>query len=403
MKNKTSFLFPVFLLIVIFSDEIFYGFLALTGISVESGMKSRMAIGIAAVGYVMMALDMAKGRLKSRNFKQLFVMMILLILYIITGFIFGGRNAKYTSYLLVFGSYCIPASYVGMRLAREWDIRQANKLLPYFVIPLTLVIGSNMGRYLAESTLVRGDESGLNYQSVSYFMSFFYSYSAYYCFFSEVDHKGFWKRLLFFAMLTNMFASALLCLLGGGRGAFVYIVAVTLYLVWSLYSSNKRHRGYILLLVGVISAVFLFLFMKLDVLDSAGMTRITEQLSVDDEREELWGKAMITFKESPIIGHGLGSIWWTVGFYCHNIVADLLAETGLLGTGVVLYVLFLMLFRLYRLYKLDKNFVFLILVFLSALVRSVFSGYWIAAHNLFFVYGFVFALNWNRDFNIKKV
>lgn len=393
MKTKTSYLFPIFLLIVIFSEEIFYGFMALTGISVESGMKSRMAIVIAAVGYLMLLSDIVNARLNARNAKQFVALLLVLVLYVITGVLYGGGNAKHTSYLLVYGSYCVPAAYVGMRLARERNLTGINKLLPFFVIPLTLIIGSNMGRYMAESVLVREDASGLNYQSVSYFMSFFFSYSAYYCFFSNVDHKGFWKRILYFAMLANMFASALFCLFGGGRGAFVYIVFITLYLIWSLYSSNKGHRGYIVLIIAIISVVFLYLFMKLDVLDSAGMTRITEQLTADDEREELLGKALDAFKESPIIGHGLGSIWWTVGFYSHNIVADLMAETGIIGTGIVLYVLLLIFCRLYKMYKLEKSILFVILVYLGTLVEVTFSGYWIAAHQLFFAYGFVFALN----------
>lgn len=402
-KNTTTFWFSIFLLIVIFSEEIFFGFMALTGTSVESGMKSRMAIGIATVGYLMMVSDIVNGKLNARNIKQLAVLLLVLALYVLTGYIFGGGNEKYSSYLLVYGSYCIPAAYVGMRLARGIDLSNVNKLLPFIIIPLTLIVGSNMGKYIAEKTLVNNDASGLNYQTVSYFMSFFYSYSTYYCFFSNVNHQGFRNRLIFYAMLLNMFASAVFCLFGGGRGAFVYIVFITLYLAWSLYSANKGHRGYIVFLISVLSLVFIILSINLGVWDSAGMSRITAQLTEDEVREELWNKAIGAFLESPVVGHGLGSIWWTVGYYSHNMITDLLAETGIIGTGIVLYVLSLIFIRLSILYKMDKKFIFIILIFLGSLIHVIFSGYWLSAHNLFLIYGFVFSINWRKRNCLLKI
>lgn len=381
------------MLLVIFADEIFYSYMAFRGIAVESGMKAQMAYLISGIGYLILVIDALKGNVSKRNFKQLLVLGMLLLLYWMTGLFYSPSDVHYKAYLLTYGAYCLPAAIAGMHFARNMDMVSINKLLPYFVIPLTLIIGTTMGSYLASGSMLTNDESGLNYQTVSYFTSYFYAYSAYYCFFSGVSHKGFYGRVLYLMMIITMFLNAGLCLLGGGRGAFVYIVFITIYMIGLMYNSNKRNRWQVTVLVAAIAIVFVLLSNKYGIFESDGVARVTQHLTDDDSRKGLWKTALHYFYESPILGWGLGSIWWTVGFYSHNILTDLLAETGIVGTIIVVYTLWLIFSRLYRMYKCDKSIVFVILVFLGTLLQVTFSGYWISSHQLFFAFGFVFAID----------
>ena len=396
MKYK-HLLFSILSLVVIFADEIFYGYMAFTGTSVESGMKAKMALGIAGVCYFLFFVDVIERKLSLRNYKQLMALGILLFLYVITGMFYSPKNDNYTAYLLTYGAYCIPAAYIGMRLARSFNLTYINKVLPYFIIPLTLIIGSTMGSSVIEKAMLRDDASGLNYQSVSYFMSYFFAYSVYYCFFSGSSRKGFYGKLVFCSMLLTIFLSVLFCLFGGGRGAFVYICFITLFLVRSLYGSYKNYRGRITLALAAIVIVFVFLSVKLGVWESDGIQRVVGNLTTDDSRNALWISALDYFSQSPIWGWGVGSIWWTVGFYSHNFVTDLLAETGIIGTIIVVKILYTIFIRLYKMFKIDKSIIFLLLVFLGTMVSVTFSGYWIASHNLFFAFGFVYAYKWNAN------
>ena len=370
--------------------------MAFTGTSVESGMKAMMAIGIATIGYLILLVDILAGHLSGKNFKQLLVLGVLLLLYLITGMLYSPSNANYKAYLLSYGAYCIPAAIVGMRLAKNTELKSVNNILPFFVISLTLIVGTTIGGYITTGSMLTNDESGLNYQTVSYYTAYFYAYSAYYCFFSDVSHKGFLNRMIFMAMLIAMFLNAGLCLMGGGRGAFIYIILITVYLVWLMYKTHRGNRLHVIVLVVAIAVIFVFLSNRFGIFDSSGMARVTQHLTEDDTRKNLWKSAIDYFNESPLWGWGLGSIWWTVGFYSHNFLTDLLAETGLVGTIIVVYTLWLILYRLFKMYKNDKSIVFVILVFLGSLIQVTFSGYWIAAHQLFFAFGFVFAIDRKR-------
>ena len=392
-----QFLFCILTLVVIFADEIFYGYMAFTETSVESGMKAKMAMAIAAVSYFLLLSDALRGYFSFRNFRQFAALGILMFLYVITGTIYTPANANYTAYLLTYGAYCIPAAYFGMRLARNYDSAYINKTLPYFIIPLTLIIGSTMSSSVSDKAILSDGASGLNYQTVSYFMSYFYAYCVYFCFFSGASRNGLYGKIVYFTMLLTMFASALFCLFGGGRGAFVHVAFITLFLIWSLYGSYKKHRGRITLILAAIVLVFVFLSEKYGVWDSAGVLRVMGHLMDDDSRRGLWKVALNYFSQSPIYGWGVGSIWWTVGFYSHNFVTDLLAETGIIGTIIVVKIICSIFVRLYTLFKIDKSIIFIFLVFLGALVSVTFSGYWIASHNLFFAFGFVYAIKWEKN------
>ena len=167
-------------------------------------------------------------------------------------------------------------------------------------------------------------------------------------------------------------------------------MVISAYLVYRIIGNRRKGKvGSLILLVGV-ALTLVYLVSYFQVFESVGATRIVNSLTKDEGRMGLWEKAIDSFKESPIIGHGLGSVWWEVGFYSHNFLADLLVETGIIGTITIMSVLIKCVLRIIRLSKSNTMAMFLLIVFSGILVETAFSGYWLSASKLFLVYGFVY-------------
>lgn len=389
----SKYYFPFFVLFVIFADELFYGFFRVTGASLESGLKSREAIVIAVITYVMLFVDFLKGRVPSKNWRQLLWLFIILVLYVLTGF-FYPHDSNYSNYmaqLLVYGSLCVPSAYVGMKVARGGFDEQILALLPYFLIVVSLIVGDAViNSSLQGRMLGREDNDVFNYQNSSYYLSFCAAYCVFYVFFNQTKKRSLWSSLVYIVIIMMIILCAIGCILGGGRGAFVYLVIISAYLVYRIIGNKKKGKvGYLVMLVGVAIALVYFAS-RFQVFESVGASRVTESLTTDEGRMGLWKKAMDSFKESPIIGHGLGSVWWEVGFYSHNILADLLVETGIIGTIIIMSVLIKCVVKIIRLSKSNTMAMFLLIVFSGILVETAFSGYWFSASKMFLVYGFVY-------------
>lgn len=395
-KKNTSILFPLFALFVIFADEVFFCYMASSGTIVESGMKSREAIFVAAVAYSMLFMDIANHKLSSRNYRQLFALLGIMILYYLTQFFFpeGMKMPNYTAHLLVYGALCVPAAYVGMRLARTGGEEKMIDLLPVYVIPVALIVGSAAAITSAAGTLLTNEESAFNYQSASYYLAYCFSYSVFFVFLYDHGKQHKWGKLLSFVMFIMLFVCAAGCVLGGGRGAFVYLVLIGIYLVYRIIHKrgNGKAKVSTIVLLAVTTIIAVIIASRLNIFDSAGFTRVSENLTSDDNRDALWQRAIKAFKESPILGHGLGSIWWTVGFYSHSMFTDILAETGIVGTAIFLWMLAKSFFTLLRRSKYSQFDFFMFLIFCGIFVECSFSGYWISSPKLFLVFGYVFGL-----------
>lgn len=387
---------PLVALFVVFFDELFNCSAIVRGFTVDTGIKQYEAMLLAVIGYMMMAGDLLKGRINNKEHRTLVVLFLILFLYMLTPFLYGGPVELYTSYLLVFGAECIPAAYVGIRLARTSNLQRINDLLPFVVIPVSLLIGTIgltaalMGTTVNKNSGIGVDE-GLDYQILSYYMAFSYTYSFYYTFYGN-NKTGLMNLLLRIVMAGDMFFCAAICLMGGGRGAFVYIVFITIFILFYYLISSKRHRMRAIIIIFSLAVVSLFVISSLGILQSDGMERVTEKLTDDNTRLELYWSAFDSFLSSPLFGWGVGSIWWTVGFYCHNAILDIMAETGIIGTLFLLSIVWRTLLKLYSLSHTDKVYLFFFLVMVGNLVNYMFSGYYIAAYKTYFVCSLVYCL-----------
>ena len=387
---------PVAVLFVVFFDELFNSTAIVRGFTVDTGMKQYEALLLSGIGYSLMIYDFLKGKIKKREYQSLVVLFSILFLYLLTPLFYSNPAEKHITYMLVFGSECIPAAYIGIRLAKSKYIHRINDLLPFVVIPISILVGTigyaaaMMGKTVGASEYQQGGETGLNYQTLSYFMAFSYTYAFYYALY--VKKAGLINILLRFAMVADLFFCAAVCLMSGGRGAFVYIVCITLFMLFYILKSSKNHRVLAIIIIVLFAIVFLYIFTTLGIMQTNGMERVTGRLMEDNVRKELYATAFDAFLSSPIFGCGVGSIWWTVGFYCHNMALDLLAETGMVGTLFFLIVIVRSIIKLYKLSSSDKIFLFFLLVMTGEMANCFFSGYYIAAYKLYFVCSLVYCL-----------
>ena len=385
--------FPLFALVVLFNGEIFTAFFMITGIAADTGMRAREATLIAVVAYLMLAVDFAKGRINQRNMLQLAVLGLILALYMLTGLWHrtGFGHIYHRTYMMLYGALCIPAAYVGMRLAKGGYERRVLQFLPYFLLFTFLAIGRVViFRAVDGGMLGRAEGDVTTYQGASYAMSFCCAYCLFWLFFAD-QKRGVMGKIMYCFILVMVFVSGIGCIVGGGRGAFLHLICSTAYIIYRVLSRNERGNKfgkYFLLGAGAI--VMVYLSIHFNIFESAGATRVANNLTSDAAREYARKVAIDSFLRSPIFGHGLGSVWWEYGFYTHNVLLDFLVETGLIGAIILVITVCTMLRRLMRDSKTNSFDMFILLVLLAMLVEHTFSGYWFASSNSFLVWGYVY-------------
>lgn len=382
-----SWFFPIFFLIFLFSDQLLSTYLSLAGMTSQSGQLQRIFIPIALVGYVILLKDTFQH--SKRVLPILIITIVFGALFYMSSFATDSAPVPYYNRLLRFGSICIAGVAVGAHLSLYPCFEKIEKLLPFYIILFVVVLG----RYGLEAsmnyTIIKEEEGegiGLNYQAFSYYMAIEYTYSMYFLLFSSIRGSRY-HRTMFLPMAATAIIAAALCIMGGGRGPFVYLAVITLVIFYFYKKTRKTSLSSIWTITLLILA-FLVVVGMFNVFDSAGFTRVSENLTDDSTRQYLYGKAWLAFRESPIVGHGYGSIWWTVGWACHNMFLDLLAEGGIIGASIVLYYFFITGKYLWTQPGTNTYYCLLLIVFLETIIENTFSGYWVSSQAIWFAVAF---------------
>lgn len=383
-----SWFFPFFFLFWLFSGQLFSVYLSVSGISVQSGMLQRLITPIAIISYIILVRDLLNQ--KNPNVKKVLILTIFFAaLYLFSSFFEMNIRSEYYTRFLRFASICVAGVAIGIHLAQNPCYEKIDKLLPFFIIIMVYVLG-NYGLEAALNQSViheeEGEGVGLNYQSFSYYMALAFAECLYFIFFSTIRGTRY-HRIMTWPMSIVCVASGVLCLIGGGRGPFLFLVVFVFVFLYFYNRTHKLSLGQIVIFIGLI-AVFALLSSRIDIFNTSGFTRVVENMTQDDTRPILYAKAWDAFLSSPILGHGFGSIWWTVGFASHSMILDLLAEGGLIGTFFVLYFIFMSLRYLWRQTKIAKYHFLILLLLVEALVENFVSGYWVSCEAMWFCVAF---------------
>ena len=190
-------------------------------------------------------------------------------------------------------------------------------------------------------------------------------------------HFGIWVKR---AVIACAFLQLYMCIATGGRGALVLGVAMTLY--YGIKNLNSKTLFQYIIL-GVFAMIVMSVFFFGDARIEHGLNRLlgffgdTDAVS-DDNRWERWSYAWESFKASPLLGHGIGSVFYEVGFYSHNIFMDLLCEGGLIAPLIFIIILKRFYTKITSLISIDKRYEIFVIIFLCSFVNILFSGYYLS-------------------------
>lgn len=366
-----------FILVVAFSYSIYFVIATFLGIPQE-GVVFRLHSGILAV-VVAFVFFLSIHRIPRRIYiGGLLLCAIIILLYFSTRCFYDEVNNRYTSYFLSMGVRFIPAVLTGMYMLSHDDIMKKVEyaLLP-FILLYTITLASvaftaNIGVNIAQTF----NTDFLNYQSISYYSIFAFGFNMYLI----VQCSNSYTRYRRYILIALAILQVIITIMAGGRGAFVLGCVFTLYFALKHITFSKL-ISYILIGLAVLLTINAIL--SDNEIFKMGFERIfnffgnTEAIGTDN-RWIRWNLAWNAFTKSPVFGHGLGSVFYEVGFYSHNIFTDMLCEGGVVLFLIFIFVLMKFIRASQILITEDYRNEIIVIVFLCSFVMNSFSGYYLS-------------------------
>lgn len=366
-----------FILVVAFSYSIYFVIATFLGIPQE-GVVFRLYSGILAV-VVAFVFFLSIHRIPRRIYiGGLLLCAIIILLYFSTRCFYDEVNNRYTFYFLSMGVRFIPAVLTGMYMLSHDDIMKKVEyaLLP-FILLYTITLASvaftaNIGVNIAQTF----NTDFLNYQSISYYSIFAFGFNMYLI----VQCSNSYTRYRRYILIALAILQVIITIMAGGRGAFVLGCVFTLYFALKHITFSKL-ISYILIGLAVLLTINAIL--SDNEIFKMGFERIfnffgnTEAIGTDN-RWIRWNLAWNAFTKSPVFGHGLGSVFYEVGFYSHNIFTDMLCEGGVVLFLIFIFVLMKFIRASQILITEDYRNEIIVIVFLCSFVMNSFSGYYLS-------------------------
>lgn len=167
---------------------------------------------------------------------------------------------------------------------------------------------------------------------------------------------------------------------GGGRGAFIQLTILVIYILLINRSQLKVTKTFLFNIIIIVTILYIIInWLPTIPQFYSGYNRITsffspKGINTDVNRISLYTSAFNSFVESPIIGHGLYASSYVIGFHSHNVFLDILVDGGLILLSIVLTILFKYIKYGFVLYKHDLSIQIIQVFFISFFVMLMFSG-----------------------------
>ena len=242
------------------------------------------------------------------------------------------------------------------------------------------------------------NEYGLNYQTISYVSAYGAAFSGYFLVCRE-DVRLFatsYTKLLSLIMMFFMYLNFVIILFAGGRGGFIaFGVQVLLFFIvrFKYMTTNQK----VFTAFGAIVLLFLIVpitisFVEHSTFEGSGFGRILDFIYKNEQsgRENIRALAINSFLEKPILGHGIGSVFYEIGHYSHNSLLDVMVETGMIGLFVYVAILYMAFARMVRCVRHNRKEYLWLILFLGSLSMSLSSGYYLAQLPLWWSIAFIF-------------
>ena len=264
--------------------------------------------------------------------------------------------------------------------------RVEKALLPFILI-YTLTLASVSFSAKMGANLNQTFNTGmLTYQSVSYYAIFAYGFTIH-----LLSNNWNTNTLLRWSLVFLAIIQVIITIMAGGRGAFVLGCVFTIYYAMKHMSFSKL---FIYSIVVLAALLFIESLLANNAIFKMGFNRIfnffgNSNSIENDLRWIRWGLAWNAFVDSPLFGHGLGSVFYEVGFYSHNIFTDMLCEGGFLLFSFFVYLLYRFVKASFYLVKEDKMYEIFVIIFLCSFIMCCFSGYYLSDTGLWLSMTFI--------------
>lgn len=339
-------------------------------------------------------------KLKHSLFLLIIILFFICFSFYITGELFYQNSiyggAIYHGELLAVLGQTTPLLLVGVIYAqKERLLVNTKKATPWVAIIFTIIsFFSALNPSYTTSGGFALDENGMNYQNISYMAAFASTFTLFYLVSKKEMSFGkfFDAKIVSVLMVITIILNFFTVLIAGGRGALVlFVIQLCTFMVLKVVTSNNRTRMILrlfpIVVITLLVGVFIVNYVEEIQIESSGFGRIMNFLKEKDDsgRRDIRRVAFESIKESPIIGHGVGSSMFIIGkgtngqhIYCHNFFIDAMVETGIIGTSFLLIVLIKTFQRIFVLIKKNLSDCLWLIILLNGFVMSMFSGYYLA-------------------------
>lgn len=391
------------LLALILSYEYPLFFMLQVVFGLDEGGAGLKLFSSAIFGVVLIIYLASIGRKKRAvSYTPVIFVIIILFLFILTGVNFS-NTGFYRSYLLSFGVRCVPAALVGSMVADDRNafdkmLKWIQPFMLFFTLGVLLtVINASDATNIKEKYSV----ASMNYQTLSYCAAFAFNINLYVLSMWKVNPKfkffssNLWRGIDFFLLPLQLY-----CMLSaGGRGAIANVIVCMLLIVFIKGNLRFKIRHIILILSLIIAAIVV-----IDILSkngNIGASRLKDFFGnsnnlFENDRSILRKRAIQVFFNSNFAGRGIGSVFFTMDFYSHNIFTDILAEGGVVGIIIVIIILKKILSNLKKIYYQDRTRLFVYVIFFSSFAMLMFSGYYLADGGLWFAATYILCCDTER-------
>ncbi len=396
-------------MLTLFIRPIYSTVLTVINISSESGQMGILYLVVALCDYAYIGYRIIKkkGIVSGQFLLAMVFVALVLAAMLITGSLYGRDIHVLRSTILSFGSMTACAILIGVCLAKEEKLEALGLWIPIYVIALTIMCVLSILFGNTDATgLIRRNTNDISYQNGAYFAAYALGLNLYYLTNYEMLFENKVLRLIRPIFRILPFLQFYTVCVAGGRGGFVLaIILIALYLY-----INRQKLIQQRIIIGI-SRIVLILLIVMAIFHnkisfaSSGFSRIRAFLIMrsDSNRSALWSEAINGFKESIVVGNGVGSVWYIIGIYSHNLFLDLLCETGLVGTAMLVFVIIKYFVNQKKAIQLNPLNQFPLLIFICGFTMSMFSGYYLTNPQLWFSIFYVLSYSSWHKFEAYKM
>lgn len=403
MNSLKNIFLPLLFIAYIFWSPLFFSISSIVGISNYDSDAPGYAEGILLTGFlsVFLIIAMGRGLFQSNKLFTIIFPCFMIIAYLFEMSISNIATTQFISYYVCF---CIPASYIGVYVAKADGISKYTKWidLVMLVITMGLVISIPQMAFNYAVTNVDISFGGSSYQQMAYMSGLAFTinlsgllFGKYYERFKFMNRI--YSRIICYILLIFQLIG---CFYSGGRGGFIYLFICSALLL--LYSKKIKYIFYI---ITFIFALYLIaLFFSGSILSDIVIERMERTFSfisatggIDTQnRGPVWNEANRLYSDSSFLGTGIFSYYGIFRSrfdqpYAHNIFWDFLLQGGILYLFLWVVIISKGILNLIKQLNLGYGNAPLIIIFLFPFITLCFSSTYLQSPLFWFVLSYLYA------------